>query len=579
MSPTHDIITLDQIIERFHKTRFPDYSESQSFEIFVAQQILKERDLSDEELIDGNPGGAFDGGIDAIHLFVNGVRIDEDNVESFLKLRENVKIDFFLIQAKKQNKMQQAVIDKFSAMAEDLFDPSKNYDDFVNSYNTGVLQVFEWFRRVYSALGYIGPEINIFFDYATRGGVPTENMKRKASNLQDKVKKFIRNSHCFFRFYGATELLDLSRKLPAQWYKLRIAEGPLSSDESGKSYVALVQLDRYFDFITNETELLQSQLFEGNVRDWQGDNSVNLQIANSLKNPDTNDFWWLNNGVTILAKAVNQTGKILHLQNPEIVNGLQTSQAIFSHFDSQESVPDDERKLLARVIVVGDTTENREQIIRATNNQTSVPGYALRSLDKIHRNIEIYFESQSPQLFYDRRKNFYKNLGKAAKSIIDIRVLAQAVLAAALFEPDDAKGRPSDYLRGSDDAQYLMLFDDNNHPELYYFCARLYKRTMEILKHKDIDERFDSSMRRSVRFHIMTHVILRHLGIPRSEIASRIGIVSKQNIDDITDSLILECANSVLRLLGEFRSKQPSNRIKWKEFEGFFFDDLDGLLQ
>ena len=578
MSPKHDIITLDQIIERFQQRRFADYSDAQSFEIFVAEQILKERDLSDEELVAGNLGGAFDGGIDSIHLFINGVHVDETNYKDFLDLRENIKIDFHIIQAKKKNKMEQAVIDKFSAMADDLFELGNNLDSLVNSYNSGVLQAFEWFRGLHAELGFTGPEINIYFEYATRGGVPTKNMTRKARLLEEKIETHIRNCNCTFRFYGATELLDLSRKSPTQYFKLRIDQGPLSSDELGNSYVALVRLDAYFEFITNNSDSLQLRLFDGNVRDWQGDNKVNVQIANSLKTRDKNDFWWLNNGVTILSKSVNQTGRILHLQNPEIVNGLQTSRAIYSHFLSLNSNTEDDRKLLARVIVVGDETENREQIIRATNSQTSVPIYALRSLDRIHRNIETYFESQPHPLYYDRRKNFYKNHGRPAKSIIDIRTLAQSVLAAAFFKPDDAKGRPSDYLQASDDAQYLLLFNDNYHPELYYFCARFYKRVMEILRHDGIDKQFDTSTRRSVRFHVMTHIVLRHLNIARDKISSSADLASKLSVDAFDEETMVAGASRVLRLLQLHKQQSETRRTRWRQFETELFKDIDSLL-
>lgn len=576
MSPKHDIITLDQIIKHLHAERFPDLREDQFFEIFVAEQILKDRDLSDDELLEGNPGGPHDGGIDAIHLFVNGVRIDETNVEDYLGLREGIKIDFHLIQAKSKARMEQAVIDKFSAMADDLFDITNEVNEVKHAYNSGVLQAFEHFRRLYSAFGYTAPEINIIFSYATRGGNVTRNMKRKAEQLCTKIGRYISGCTCEFHFLGATELLSKTRALPTRVFKLRIAEGPLSSDESGRSYVALICLNEYFNFITDEQGILQPRLFEANVRDWQGDNKVNVQIQDSLKNSGSNDFWWLNNGVTILAKSANQTGKFLYLENPEIVNGLQTSRAIFRHFSHQRKVIEDDRKLLGRIIVVADETENREQIIKATNSQTTVPVEALRSLDSIHRNIETYFTSQEPPLYYDRRRNFYKNRGKPAKSIIGIKKLAQAVIATALLKPDDARGRPADYLRSSDDEQYLSVFDENNHPALYYFCARFYIRIDDILKHEGIEDRFDRTQRRSVRFHIMTHAILRYLDIDRKRISSPVDWVAKQNVNAIDEALLISSANRVLALLSEAR--QNNERFKWSEFEDKFFEDLDSLL-
>jgi hypothetical protein len=235
---------------------------------------------------------------------------------------------------------------------------------------------------------------------------------------------------------------------------------------------------------------------------------------------------------------------------------------------------------LIRIIDVADNKENRETIIRATNSQTAVPTYALRSLDRVHRNIEEYFLARiEHQLFYDRRKNFYKNQGKPAKCIIDLRTLAQAVIATGLGRPDDARGRPSDYLSASDDEKYRTVFDDDTDPAFYLFCARFYKLIETLLKHDKVNREFDPAQRRSVRFHIMTHVMSRHLAVAPSQLSKAINSIAKLNIGDIEDDFVIECINRVLRLFDSFRRKQESSRIKWSEFETVFFSDLDSLLQ
>ena len=65
-------------------------------------------------------------------------------------------------------------------------------------------------------------------------------------------------------------------------------------------------------------------------------------------------------------------------------------------------------KLQWKYIIVPDNEESRDQIIFATNNQTNIPKATLRVTDPIHLQIEMYFKSRG--LFYDRRKNYYKNL-------------------------------------------------------------------------------------------------------------------------------------------------------------------------
>ncbi len=580
MSPKHDIVTLEQIISRFHADRFPDMNAARFFEHFVAEQILKERDLTDDQLLAGNVGGPYDGGIDAIHLFVNGDRIDDTNVERYKKMKEGVKLDLHLIQAKDKNRMEVGVVNTFSAMADDLFKPNVELHNLAGQYNSGVLQAFEWFWDIYSAIRFTSaPEINIILSYATKAGGPTKRMREKAKQLEKKLGRLISGCSCRFEFLGATELLDLSRAKPPQHFELIAAGQPLSADAAGGSYVALVRLDSYFGFITSDGGDLHWRLFEANVRDWQGDNKVNKQIQDSLRERDSNDFWWLNNGVTILVKSLVPSGYNLRLENPEIVNGLQTTRAIWQHFREQPPGTKDDRRLLTRIIVIGDGSEDRETIIRATNSQTAVPTYALRSLDRVHRNIEEYFLAKTErQLFYDRRKNYYKNQGKPAKSILDLRTLAQAVIAIGLGRPDDARGRPSDYLGASDDEKYRAVFDDDTHPAFYLFCARFYKLIEALLKHDRINKEFDPAQRRSVRFHILTHVISLHLSLAPSQLPKAINSIANLNIDDIDENMVIESINRVLLLFNNFRRKDESSRIKWSEFEDIFFEDLDSLL-
>ncbi len=580
MSPKHDIVTLQQIIERFHRERFPDMKPDRYFEHFVAEQILKERDLSDAQLLAGNTGGPDEGGIDALHLFVNGDHIDDTNIEKYKNMQEGVIIDLHLIQAKDKSRIETGVINTFSATAEDLLNPSKDMTSVTRQYNSGVIQVFQWFWDIYHAVSHTSPTINVIFSYSTRAGSPTKKHLDKARQLEKKVTRQLSGCSCKFQFLGATELLDLSRAKPPQVFELIAAEPPLAADEEGNSYLALVQLDKYYDFITSDEGVLHWRLFEANVRDWQGNNKVNNQIQESLRKRDEKtDFWWLNNGITVLVKSVISKGKTLQLENPEIVNGLQTTRAIWRHFRELPDGTADERRLLTRIIDVGEGNENRETIIRATNSQTAVPTYALRSLDRVHRNIEEYFLAQKDSpLYYDRRKNYYKNQDKPSKSIIDLRTLAQAIIATGLGKPDDAKGRPSDYLGAEDDDKYRAVFDDDTSPAFYFFCARFYKRIDELLKHDSIDDKYEQSQRSSVRFHIMTHVISRHMTLAPSQLPKAINSIAELNVESIDENLILSSISRVLKLLDKFRQEQESARMKWSEFEYVFFEDLNGLV-
>jgi len=277
-----------------------------------------------------------------------------------------------------------------------------------------------------------------------------------------------------FEFIGAGRLMTLLRRQPKTTYALRLSDTPISSKGA---FIGLVGLKDFRDFITDEKGTLRRSLFESNVRDYQGTNPVNDEIQDTLKTKGSEDFWWLNNGVTILASRPGTlSGDTLTIEDPQVVNGLQTSTEIYKFF--QNKTDSDERRVLVRVVAAG-TADSQDRIIKATNSQTNIPAASLHATEKIHRDIEQYLKSFG--LFYDRRKNFYKNEGKGIDKIISIPYLAQAVMAIALHRPDSAPARPSSLLK--DESDYKKVFSDQYPLQLYAECVMLMKRVDTFLRY------------------------------------------------------------------------------------------------
>ena len=190
--------------------------------------------------------------------------------------------------------------------------------------------------------------------------------------------------------------------------------------------------------------VLAERIFESNVRGYQPDSSVNDDIKSSLSATSGPNFWLLNNGVTIIApKAVPADYLHLTIEDPQIVNGLQTSRVIFAYFNSGHGAGD-KRTVLVRVIPTT-VQATQDQIIKATNSQNKMQSASLRMTDQIHRDIEELFKKYD--LFYDRRKGFYRDQGKAVRKIISANSVAQAVISILLQRPDDARARPGDYFK------------------------------------------------------------------------------------------------------------------------------------
>lgn len=487
----NDRIILDQVLDQRRQSIAPTLDQAKYFEIFTAEQILKDFDLSYDEIESGIVAGGGDGGIDGFYVFINGELLQEDSDIS--ELRKNIQIEVFLLQSKTGAGFSEGAMDRLSAATDDLFDLSKPLESLKAVYNEELLEATERFRTAYQTLASKFPHLRMRFYYATKGDQVHPNVERKAARTETVVKKHFSSAEFTFTFLGARSLLDLARRTPTTVYELKLSENPISST-GDVAFVCLVSLKSLFAFITDTQGQLVRHIFEANVRDYQGKTQVNEQIQDTLQHQGAEDFWWLNNGITVLAARATQSGKTLTVENPEIVNGLQTSSEIHAYFRASNTERE-ARNVLVRVIVPN-AGESRDRIIKATNSQTAIPPASLRATDRIHRDIEQYLKPFG--LFYDRRKNYYKNEGKPIGRIISIPQMAQAVLAILLQRPDTARARPSSLIKREE--EYQRLFSTDYPIEVYRASAQIIKQAEAFLaQHSD---GLSSADRNNLRFYV-----------------------------------------------------------------------------
>ena len=299
-------IILDGVLKQRQTETDPDADPSTFFEFFTAQQILKDFDLSYDEIEYGLVGAGGDGGVDSMYLLVNGDLVQEDS--DYSHLRKDIVIDLIVIQSKTHSGFQETPVERFITVSRDLFDLSKG-DDLSSVYNEQLIEAIERFQKLYRDLTPWFPRFNVSFFYASKGVDVHDNVRRKVEMLQEVVSSSIPNANFDFQFLGASELYDLAGRQPHTTFNLPLAENPISSEDQ-VGFVCLVRLRNFFEFITDETGSLQRQLFEANVRDYQGRTQVNDEIQASLQATGSEDFWWLNNGVSILATQASLGGKL-----------------------------------------------------------------------------------------------------------------------------------------------------------------------------------------------------------------------------------------------------------------------------
>jgi hypothetical protein len=469
---TNDQIILAQIIEKKCAESEDQLSVPEYFEIYSSSEILKDHDLTYDDISYGIVGNGGDGGIDSMYTFLNGELLKEDTDININQKKNH--IDLVIIQSKMSASFKEGAITKFRESAQDLLNLANDLADFGAMYNADLIDKSILFREAYSKLAGSFPHLNIRYYYATQGDEVHPNVENRVPKLKEDIGKMFGGSDFSFEFVGASKLLEMTRNVPSTSRVLDVSESPIGTDAG--SYLCLVTLSRYFEFISDSGSLARS-IFESNVRDYQGSVVVNTGIRKTLENIESENFWYLNNGVTIITPKAVLAGKQLTIEDPQIVNGLQTSHEIYQHFSELEDPNGDDRSVLVRVICEEDE-EARDRIIRATNSQTAIPPASLRSSDEIHRNIEDFLKANG--YFYDRKKNYYKNQGMPVAKIISISYMAQAMMATILSKPDSARARPSTLINS--DTEYRKIFSLDLPIDIYLKVIQIMKAVEIYLK-------------------------------------------------------------------------------------------------
>lgn len=553
-------ILLENLIEQEFRNNDNYSNISEYFEFFSASQILKNQGLSDDEVDNGIVGKGLDGGCDSIYLFLNNLLITPDVVEHISAPKDSI-LEMIIIQSKKTTSFGEDAVMKWKTISGNLLDLSKTTTDFTAMYNADILEAFTTFRDTYTRLITSRVKLKFRFYYATLASELHPNVIQQAEELKDTIKGLFPNAVVEVTFVDSDTLFEMYNAVIENRVNLKFADIPISPNQ--KNYVALVDLKSYFNFIVNDEGDVRKSFFDSNVRDYQGKNNVNSSISETLHRADDNDFWWLNNGVTVLAsEATLVNNRELQIVNPEIVNGLQTSMEIYNYFsENREALESEKRSILLRIIVP-DNEESRDQIIFATNNQTNIPKATLRVTDPIHLQIEMYFKSRG--LFYDRRKNYYKNQGHKPAEIVGVSFLAQCLITIFLKKPDYARARPSTLL--NDEKTYNELYEKNNNLEVFYRVALLGKK---IQKNVRSGSDYSSAEKSDILYYVLYAVIADVLGKRNITPAD----IKNLDMDSVTDTLIEDIRNRVYEI---YKQHGGNGRVaKSAEFIQYIDNMLD----
>ena len=246
-------------------------------------------------------------------------------------------------------------------------------------------------------------------------------------------------------------------------------------------YSGHVPISDYLSLLEREDgQGLREAIFNQNVRGYQGDGGVNERIRATLAGKDRAQFLLRNNGVTIVADAIERSGGFVRLHNFQIVNGLQTSTVIYRIRDQLRRANDVHVPVK---IVAATETSMRRAIIEATNRQTPITGAALFAACEKALAMEAYFlermKAGGPPLVLERRPGQYAKSMRAEKVSLEEALRG---FAAVFLEQSHVAERGFSAIAGEVDDGLLA---PSLTAEPYYVAARLVQFVREVARERD----------------------------------------------------------------------------------------------
>ena len=421
---------LDANFQGWKRERTPDEDEGTAFEWYTIEQILKDSDLSDDDIEFGFIGGPDDGGVDGMYFFVD---------RKLVQLEDPAPVNgqeaaLVLIQSKRSGGFSENVVDQIQGFLRNILEWDVSVDNLVHL-NSAARDCIESFRHTFDGILQNAPRLTVTVYYVT-GAESKLNVKVKAKvdALEKYVRSEISQAQVDFKAWDCKALLAEVRRTPQQTFRVPTVEMFATDDE--RAVVCLVRVTELAAFLGDDTGNQRKSLLESNVRAYQGNVQVNSDIRKTLESGERErDFWWFNNGITIVADSYSFAGRNLLLKRPQIVNGLQTCHEVFEYV-TRGNPSGETRAVLLRVVVPPDET-TRNNIIKATNFQTTIPAISLKAMDQLHFDIEDKLKLYN--LYYERRKGEYREQRKPRVDIVSMRGLGKAVIAILLQRPNDAR--------------------------------------------------------------------------------------------------------------------------------------------
>lgn len=518
-------------------------------------------------------------GLDGVAIIVNDILVvDEDSLEAaWGKSPEDSSVRFVFIQAKTGDKFESGDIQVFIYGVRNFFLP-KNERKFTNEKMEQLVYLKDKIYERSLSIRNNNPSIDMF--YITCGKWIENNGLGEMISLN---KQDLEKTNDFYKIefypYDADKIITAYKELKKKIRKTVIMEKrytfpPMTSIR--QAYGGLVKCSDFINLLQDEEGNMLHNIFEDNVRDFQGYNPVNTEIGNTIQNKEERKFFSvLNNGLTILAKKITPTGDNLEIFDYQIVNGCQTSYVLFSNKD----LISNDMYVYVKLIEV-EKQEILDRIVYTTNRQTEVKSEAFVSTKPFHRRLEEYYNSFNMpyRLYYERRSKQYDlddNINK--NRVVTLATQINCFVSMFLNEPHSTHRYYGELLRNYS----KNLFVGDNCYEPYYISAYFLYYVNNTLK--------NSETKRPQFAHFKYHLILGMRWVARNKDKSKNNLkeLKKESLQLIEDSKDEAKMEEYLKIASEALSEairelqstiHEKNMHRSKELTALMLDKINSYL-
>ena len=469
---------------RFKKFRdsygLNNIADGDAFERFANSAILTSHQpdafTADSELLDKIcVGGMGDNGIDGLAIKLNGIFVKSlEEINDIINKFKTANIEFIFVQSKYKEKFEASELNTFIAGVRNFL--SNNPAIAFNEKTAELYKLKEHLMSddvVYHWEN--NPSVRMY--YVAMGkwrNIPQHLALAEQAVSDIKALNIYENAGLhFIDSEYLKNILDSNENNFTAFIDTIVTMELTKVDGVENSCIALCTGEEFAKMLTTDEGVIRKSLFDDNVRDFQGENSVNSEILATIKD-EPSKFILLNNGITVVCEEFTTKNRRLKITNPQIVNGCQTSHVLYTA--RRKGIDISHVPLSVKFISTKDQ-EISNDIVRGTNRQNIVMDEAFEATKKFHKDLEEFFNhinSEFPEkIYYERRAKQYSH-NPTIKQVqkINLRILTQFFSAMFLNKPHLSHRHESVLLR----EQANVLFQESQ-SKLPYFtaCYAFYK--------------------------------------------------------------------------------------------------------